>query len=256
MGFADLHIHSIYSSDGTGTIPAILKQVADKTPLNVIAITDHDSMQGVHQAIQLAPRYGIEVIPGCEVSTADGHLLALFIKEIIKPGLSLLDTVLMIADQGGIAVAPHPMAKGTSSLKITTICEALQNPCVAKVLVGVELFNGGLVYTRANPSVSRRLHQLDLASVGNSDAHILPMIGRGSTWFEGSTTNDLYTALMNHQTIPQSARGLDGWAVMKSYIPRYVLRKLGWAAWNAAPEERIRYIRYTKHPLDQQGVYL
>lgn len=256
MGFADLHIHSIYSSDGTGTIPAILKHVADKTPLNVIAITDHDSMQGVQEAIQLAPRYGIEVIPGCEVSTADGHLLALFINQSIKPGLSLLDTVLMIADQGGIAVAPHPMAKGTSSLKIATICQALENPSAAKVLVGVELFNGGLVYTRANPAVSRRLHQLDLAPLGNSDAHILPMIGRGSTWFEGSSSRDLYTALITKQTIPQTGRGLDGWAVMKSYIPRYVLRKLGWAAWNSAPEERISYIRYAKLLMDQQGVYL
>ncbi len=256
MGFADFHVHSIYSSDGTGTIPAILKHVADKTPLNVIAITDHDSMQGVQEAIQLAPRYGIEVIPGCEVSTAEGHVLALFINQSIKPGLSLLDTVLMIADQGGIAVAPHPMAKGTSSLKITTICRALENPTAAKVLVGVELFNGGLVYTRANPAVSRRLHQLGLAPVGNSDAHILPMIGRGSTWFEGSSSRDLYTALMNKQTVPQSGRGLDGWAVMKSYIPRYVLRKLGWAAWNASPDESIRYIRYAKQLIDQQGVYL
>jgi predicted metal-dependent phosphoesterase TrpH len=47
MGFADLYIHSMYSYDGTASISAILKYVAEYTDLNVIAITDHDSMEGV-----------------------------------------------------------------------------------------------------------------------------------------------------------------------------------------------------------------
>ena len=42
MGLADLHVHSIHSNDGTVTIPAILKHVANNTKLNVIALTDHD----------------------------------------------------------------------------------------------------------------------------------------------------------------------------------------------------------------------
>jgi len=57
MGFADLHIHSMYSYDGTASISAILKYVADYTDLNVIAITDHDSMEGVPEALDLAPYY-------------------------------------------------------------------------------------------------------------------------------------------------------------------------------------------------------
>jgi predicted metal-dependent phosphoesterase TrpH len=246
MGFADLHIHSIYSPDGTGTIPAILKHVADNTVLDVIAITDHDSMRGVQEALSIAPDYGVEVVPGCEVSSSDGHVLALFINKSIKSGCSLADTVLMIADQGGIAVAAHPMARGTSSLKIETIWRALENSRVAKNLVGVEVFNGGLVYTRTNPEVTKQVQELPLAPLGNSDAHVLPMIGRGSTWFEGSTAAELHAALLSQQTIPQTARGLGGLDVLKIYLPRYFLRKLGWAAWNANPDDRIRYIRYGK----------
>ena len=246
MGFADLHIHSIYSQDGTGTIPAILKYIADHTLLNVIAITDHDSMAGVREAI--------EVVPGCEISTSDGHLLALYINKGIKSGYSLADTALMVADQGGIAVAAHPMARGTSSLKINTIWRALEKPGVAKSLIGVEVFNGGLVYTRTNPEVARQVRELPLAALGNSDAHVLPMIGRGSTWFEGNTAADLRTALMQQDTIPQVGRGLDGLDVIKTYLPRYILKKMGWAAWNANPQEKIKYIRYAK-VLNQQHAY-
>ena len=246
MGLADLHIHSIYSQDGTGTIPAILKHIADKTLLDVVAITDHDSMAGVQEAMLLAPEYGMEVIPGCEVSSSDGHVLALYIHNGIKSGYSLTDTVLMVADQGGIAIAAHPMARGTSSLKISTIRKALANPRVAETLLAVEVFNGGLVYTRRNPDVARQVSELPLAPVGNSDAHVLPMIGRGSTWFEGSTAAELRCALERQETIPQIGRGLDGLDVLTTYLPRYLLKKLGWAAWNANPDEKIRYIRYAK----------
>jgi predicted metal-dependent phosphoesterase TrpH len=116
MSFADLHVHSIYSYDGTSTIPAILKHAAARTNLKVLAITDHDTIRGVREAQDLAPRYGLEVIPGCEISTRDGHLLALFIENPIKPDLPLLDTVLALADQGGICVAAHPYARGMNSL--------------------------------------------------------------------------------------------------------------------------------------------
>ncbi len=86
MGLADLHIHSIHSYDGTATIPAILKHVSEKTDLDIIAITDHDSLDGVNQALNLAPKYGLQVIPGCEITTAQGHVLALFIHKRIPAG--------------------------------------------------------------------------------------------------------------------------------------------------------------------------
>jgi hypothetical protein len=56
MGFADLHIHSMYRYDGTASISAILKYIADYADLNLIAITDHDSMEGVPEALDLACR--------------------------------------------------------------------------------------------------------------------------------------------------------------------------------------------------------
>jgi predicted metal-dependent phosphoesterase TrpH len=243
MGYADLHIHSIQSYDGTSSIPAILKYTADRTDLNVIAITDHDTMAGVREATMLAPRYGIEVIPGCEVSTAEGHLLALFISECIPAGLSLAETIHRVGQQGGLCIAPHPEARGTSSLTIKAIQKALLDPETARILVGVETFNGGLVYTRSNQTVLHQVKTLDIAHIGNSDSHILQTIGEGSTEFEGRSASDLRRALEEHSTMMRIGRGLQGAVALRHWVPKFLLRKMGWVTWNEKPELPLRYAR-------------
>ena len=111
MGLADLHLHTIYSYDGTAPLPAVLTR-AKQLGLDVIAITDHDEIAGALKALEIAPLYGVEVIPGVEITTAEGDLLALFIKEKVAAGLSLVETVLKVRELGGVCIAPHPMAGG------------------------------------------------------------------------------------------------------------------------------------------------
>lgn len=246
MGFADLHIHSIYSYDGICTIPAILKYVSDQTDLNVIAITDHDTMQGIPEALSLAPQYGIEVIPGCEISTSDGHLLALFIDQPVPAGLSLVETIHKVGRMGGICIAAHPMAWGTSSLKFETISKALSDPEVAKILVGIEAFNGGLVDTSQNDLVREVSKMMPLAQVGNSDAHTLSVIGSGLTTFKGRTAADLKLALKEAITEPRQGKAMTGVKVLADYFPRYMLRLLGWAVWNSSPYFPLTYKRLSK----------
>ncbi len=67
MGLADLHIHSIHSHDGTCTVSGILQYASTVADLDVIAITDHDEIDGAVEAVELAPEFGIEVIPGSEL---------------------------------------------------------------------------------------------------------------------------------------------------------------------------------------------
>ena len=83
MGLADLHIHTVYSYDGTASVPAVLAR-AKQVGLDLIAITDHDEIMGALKAFEMAPQYGIEVIPGIEITTAEGDLLALFVTQKIK----------------------------------------------------------------------------------------------------------------------------------------------------------------------------
>jgi len=111
MGLADLHLHTIYSYDGTASLSAVLNR-AKQLGLDVIAITDHDEIAGALKALEIASSYNVEVIPGIEITTADGDLLALFITEKVDAGLSLVETVLRVRKLGGVCIAPHPMAGG------------------------------------------------------------------------------------------------------------------------------------------------
>ena len=77
----DLHTHTNYS-DGAYT-PAQLIDKANQRGLKIISITDHDSINGIKEAKEYAKQFGIEVVPGLEISTdvddKEVHLLAYFI---------------------------------------------------------------------------------------------------------------------------------------------------------------------------------
>lgn len=77
----DLHTHST-ASDGTLT-PRQLVQLAAKSKLDAVALTDHDTLGGLHEALEAGKEFGIEVIPGCELSVGEGknsmHILGLWL---------------------------------------------------------------------------------------------------------------------------------------------------------------------------------
>jgi len=77
----DLHTHTTYS-DGANS-PEELLNLAKKKKIDVIGITDHDTIDGIDEAFQYAKKLNIEVIPGLEISTdvegEEVHLLGYFI---------------------------------------------------------------------------------------------------------------------------------------------------------------------------------
>lgn len=227
MGTADLHIHSIYSQDATTTVRAILKQASD-VGLNVIAITDHDEIRGSIEAQQLAPKYGIEVIPAAEVSTKDGHLVALFIKDLPPAGLSITDTLLHIGKQGGIAIAPHPFNNLPNSLSMEAVFRAMTNPRAKVVLKGIETHNMG---TQNFDRIAQKLSiYLPLAKIASSDAHIYWAIGAGRTEFIGKTSNDLRAALETNSTTPIPYKEEFSAKAIISWVHRITLRRFGYAS--------------------------
>jgi hypothetical protein len=223
MGLADLHLHTIYSYDGTASLAAVLSR-AKQLGLDVIAITDHDEIKGALKAMEIAPNYGVEVIPGIEITTADGDLLAFFITEKVDAGLSLVETVLRVRELGGVCVAPHPMAggMGMKSLSGRTILKALRNPLVAETLIGIEVYNATALDRISNYYASILASRLDIAHVGNSDAHTVGAIGLGSTEFEGNSAADLLTALKNKTTKIRKQKEWSALRVLGSWGIRYV----------------------------------
>jgi len=125
LGKADMHLHTLYS-DGTASVQAVLDHVASRTDLDVIAITDHERIDGALRAreIHAAGDYAFEFVVGEEITTRRGHVLALFIGERIPALRPLPETLERIHDQGGIAIAAHPLAPLTPSLGTRSLLTA------------------------------------------------------------------------------------------------------------------------------------
>ncbi len=223
MGRADLHLHTIYSYDGTASVPAVLNR-AKQLGLDVIAITDHDEIEGALKAMEIAPNYGVEVIPGIEITTADGDLLALFITEKVDAGLSLIETVLQVRKLGGVCIAPHPMCSGMGmkSLSARAILKALRNLQVAETLIGIETYNATSIDRLSNHYAFILACQLDITQTGSSDAHVLDTIGFGVTEFEGNTAADLLVALKNGTTKVHRQNEWSAFKILSSWGIRYV----------------------------------
>jgi predicted metal-dependent phosphoesterase TrpH len=223
MGLADLHLHTIYSYDGTASLSAVLSR-AKQVGLDVIAITDHDEIKGALKAMEIAPNYGVEVIPGIEITTADGDLLALFITKKVDAGLSLVETVLRVRELGGICIAPHPMAGGMSmkSLSARSILKALRTPAVAETLIGIETYNGTSIDRISNHYAFILACQLGITQTGSSDAHIIDTIGFGRTEFEGNSAADLLTALKNGNTTVHKHTEWSAFRILSSWGIRYM----------------------------------
>lgn len=245
MGIADLHIHTVYSWDGTCTVPAILKYAREQVGLNVIAITDHDQIDGALEALALAPVFGIDIVPGIEISTADGHLLALYVQKLVPAGLSLLETVMRVGEAGGLCVAAHPLARGINSLSLEAITSVLQNPEGARVLVGIETFNAGIFHSGSNHLAEAYAHTQNVAHVGNSDSHVIFTIGRGATEFAGRTAADLRRALETGSTRVLKPQGVPKLDQILGWVPRYFMKRLGWATIAAGPEAPLHMGRFS-----------
>ena len=109
LGRADLHIHTTYS-DGWPSPGAVIDHLVAAGDLDVIAITDHDSIEGALRAADHASRLrrAPHVIIGEEVSSRHGHILGLFMQKRVRPGMSAAATIHAIREQGGMAIAAHP----------------------------------------------------------------------------------------------------------------------------------------------------
>ena len=99
-----IHVHTHYSYDSDRS-PEDLVHDARCAGVDCAAVTDHDEIAGALVARELG---GVQIIVGEEITSADGHIIGLFLHERVPPGLSAEETAHRIRDQGGLVLAPHP----------------------------------------------------------------------------------------------------------------------------------------------------
>ncbi len=242
MGRADLHIHTTYS-DGMGTVPAVLES-ARRAGLDVIAITDHDELRGALQARDLAPRYEIGVIPGVEITTAEGHLLAYWIERPIPAGLTLIETLLRVGEQGGLCVAAHPTAQWVPSLGAGPIRKALAHDDGRAVLAGIETFNFGLPRLANNRSAHELGKETGLAQLANTDSHMLWTIGLCASEFPGASPQALRRAIEGRLTRPVVCERSP--VFLASWLAQWSMRLAGFGYWSPQPGAEIILRRLSK----------
>ena len=208
MGLADLHLHTT-ASDGMMSPAMLLNYAAVNTQLDVVAITDHNTMDGLHRALEFQQRpendhlRHLEIIPGIEISSHDGHIIGLFVREVIPPWQSAEDTVAAIHAQGGLALAPHPFAWIPGFKDFGGVGYELQE--VPFDAVEVRNSTPTEFVNNWRTQLVNRCGKRRRAEYGGSDAHFLWAVGRTYTTYPGRGVADLRRAIAGHAT---RARGL------------------------------------------------
>jgi len=197
---ADLHMHTNLG-DGTASPQRVLDE-ARRRSLRVIAVTDHDHLEGAKRVQEILDRTGatdIELIWGCEVTTREGHFIGLFMKRPIKFLLHVEDAIEQIKDQGGLTLIPHPMGRLVPSLSRRKIEELLNK---GYQLDAIELYNPSPANANARKQVIEANAGWGLAGAGGSDAHFWQHIGAAYTLFPGTSAAALRASILAKLTKP------------------------------------------------------
>jgi predicted metal-dependent phosphoesterase TrpH len=197
MGKADLHIHSVWS-DGLPSIREVLEHVEHQTDLDLIAITDHDMIEGAFEAREIIAQrnYRFDVIVGMEVTTLEGHLLAYDLGKPLRMMKPLDWTIQAIRDQGGWCLLPHPMSPLIRSVGRHGIRRIMRDTRTGICFDGIEVINPSIAGKVIAGKVQRfNRDEARLPETGGSDSHTLPLIGSAYTSYPGSTAADFRSSL-------------------------------------------------------------
>lgn len=165
----EFHCHTIYSKDCLLSIEQLLSTCRQKG-VDRVVITDHNIAKGAFLAREIDPQM---VIPGEEILTQKGELLAAYIKEEIPHGLPPMETIARLRDQGAFISVAHPfdsMRKGHWHLP-----DLLE---IAPLVDAIEVFNARCMSRDFNLQAEKFAQDNDLTGTVGSDAHSVMEIGR------------------------------------------------------------------------------
>ncbi len=191
MLVGDLHVHTV-CSDGLDT-PESIVSYAKRIGLDFVAITDHDTVSCIQRARVAGKELGVAVVPGVELTTRFGHILALFVEEVPPKDIySDIDALLeWVEERNGLAIYAHPYGFLGFLPMHRNVVE------IASKLHGIEIVNGRTL-KRGNEKAMKLAQKLGkVVRTGGSDAHRVVELGLVKTFVDASSPNedDVATAL-------------------------------------------------------------
>ena len=167
----DLHMHTDHSNDSVTPVDVLLSTARERG-LGAIAVTDHNEISGAHEARAKAAEYGVKVIVGEEVKTADqGEVIGLFIEEKIPRGMTLEETIAEIKRQGGLVYVPHPFDRLHSVPDYEHLLRVVDD------VDAIEIFNPRIAIAAWNEEAVRFAGKYRIPGGAGSDAHVAQGLG-------------------------------------------------------------------------------
>jgi glycosyltransferase involved in cell wall biosynthesis len=167
----DLHMHTDHSGDCVTPVDVLLATARERG-LGAIAVTDHNEISGALDARAKAADYGVKVIVGEEVKTADqGEVIGLFIEEKIPRGMTLEDTIAEIKRQGGLVYVPHPFDR------LHSVPDYEHLLAVVDDIDAIEVFNPRIALPAFNEEAARFAGKYRIVGGAGSDAHVAQGLG-------------------------------------------------------------------------------
>ena len=211
----DLHVHTDASYDCEMSVEAVLARAA-AVGLDAVAITDHDSVGSLPRAFDIAHEYGVRVVPGVEVSTADGHLLALGVDDPPATRRPLSETAREVREAGGLAVVPHPFQTFRHGASRRTIRDV-------DAIEDIEAYNAHTLTGFRNGQARRYARRQGLPGTGGSDAHRPTLVGQAYTAVSveadgGVTTDAILEGIRAGRTVARGTR-----TTARQYLRKYAL---------------------------------
>ena len=167
----DLHMHTDHSNDCVTPVEVLLATARERG-LGAIAVTDHNEISGALEARDKAAEFGVKVIVGEEVKTADqGEVIGLFIEEKIPRGMTLEETIAEIRRQGGLVYVPHPFDRLHSVPDYEHLLRVVDD------VDAIEVFNPRIAIPAWNEEAVRFAGKYRIPGGAGSDAHVAQGLG-------------------------------------------------------------------------------
>jgi hypothetical protein len=163
----DFHCHTEFSKDSLTRIPDLLR-VAKAAGLDRVVITDHNNLEGAKRACELAPDF---FIPGEEVLTDRGELLAAFVTRAVPRGTPWREAIAQLREQGAFISVSHPFDLQRHGWPLDQLEE------LAGLVDALEVFNARCFNPNSNEQTRLFAEIRGLPGTAGSDAHTAGEVG-------------------------------------------------------------------------------